>query len=467
MPKRVLSLASLLVLVGLLLLPGARATTSGPSDSGLQLVSSQPLSDRLVELTMRTDALAADTEVRVLLPDHYDASGRTRYPVLYLLHGALDDYRAWTDKGDAAAITAGLPLIVVMPDGGSEGNYVDWYNFGAGGPPRWETYHIAQLIPWIDGHFPTVASRSGRAIAGLSMGGNGALAYAALHPDLFTAAASFSGAVDTNNLEEQAVTGTGGLQSGQPPGAIFGERATDEVRWRGHNPWDLAGNLRGMLVELDVGNGSAGGPDGNNFDPVEESVHEQSVAMHDQLVALGIAHVWDDYGPGAHNFFYWSRDLRQFLPRLMDQFARPVAPAQVEYRTIQPSFAVFGWHVAFNRPALEFSQLAHADRNGFTIQGSGSVSVTPPALYPAGRPVNATITDEQGTRVVQSSIGPDGRFHLQLDLGPGNPYQEYTPQARLNAVQTAFDKGLGYTVDRATSDGTFVHTASVTLSFKR
>src|SRR2546423_483341 len=230
MSTRVLPLASVVAVVGVLL-PEARDATAG-----LQLIGSQPLSARLIELTMRTDALTADTKVRVLLPDHYDPSGRTRYPVLYLLHGALDDYRAWTDKGDAAAITAGLPLIVVMPDGGSEGNYVDWYNFGAGGPPRWETYHIGQLIPWIDGHFPTVAARSGRAVAGLSMGGNGALAYAALHPDLFSAAASFSGAVDTNNLEEQVVTGTGGLQSGQPPGAIFGERATDEVRWRGPNP---------------------------------------------------------------------------------------------------------------------------------------------------------------------------------------------------------------------------------------
>ena len=118
-----------------------------------------------------------------------------------------------------------------------------------------------------------------------------------------------------------------------------------------------------MLVELDVGNGSAGGPDGNGFDPVEESVHEQSVSMHDQLLALGIPHVWDDYGPGAHNFYYWSRDLQQFLPRLMAEFAHPVTPAQIDYRTIQPSYAVAGWQIDLNRPALEFSQLSNADRN--------------------------------------------------------------------------------------------------------
>src|SRR5947207_878867 len=251
MAKRVLGMSAVVALLGTLIVGPVRAASGS---GGLHLVSSQRLSDRLIELTMTTDALTDATHVRVLLPSGYDSSGATRYSVLYLLHGALDDYRAWTDKGNAAAITAGAPLIVVMPDGGSEGNYVDWYNFGAGGPPMWETYHIRQLIPWIDGHFRTVASRAGRAVAGLSMGGNGAVAYAALHPDLFTAVASFSGALDTNNWEEQVVTGTGGLQDGKPPGAIFGERATDEIRWRGHNPWDLVANLRGLLVELDTGN---------------------------------------------------------------------------------------------------------------------------------------------------------------------------------------------------------------------
>src|SRR5438128_1855963 len=65
-------------------------------------------------------------------------------------------------------------------------------------PAAWETYHMRELIPWIDSHYPTVADRSGRAIAGLSMGGFGAMTYAAKHPDLFAAAGSFSGAVDTD-----------------------------------------------------------------------------------------------------------------------------------------------------------------------------------------------------------------------------------------------------------------------------
>ena len=463
--KRALGASAVVVVLALLpviRLPGARA-----ADTGLQLVASQQLSSRLVELTFRTDALTSDTRVRILLPDGYDPSGHTRYPVLYLLHGAFDDYRAWTDKGGAAASTAGLPLIVVMPDGGSEGNYTNWYNFGAGGPPRWETYHIDQLVPWIDTHLPTIAARRGRAVAGLSMGGNGALAYAALHPDLFSAAASFSGAVDTNNEEEQVVTGLGGLPDGRPPGAIFGLRATDEVRWRGHNPWDLAANLGGMLVELDVGNGAPGGPDGNGFDPVEESVHEQSVAVHDQLLALGVTHVWDDYGPGAHNFYYWSRDLRQFLPRLMDEFAHPVAPTRVTYRTIQPGFSEFGWQASVQRPALEFAELSGADSSGFTLRGSGTATVVTPPVYRPGSTVTATVADEQGTHAVVVAVGSDRRVRLDLTIGPANPYQAYTAEARTYALTSAFDKGLGYSIDRATGNGTLVYTVRVSLAVTR
>src|SRR5213079_1878335 len=133
--------------------------------SGLRLVSSKRVDRRLVELTFQTPALNGSTGVRVLLPAGYDPKAKRRYPVLYLLHGSVDDYRSWTDKGDAERLTAALPLIVVMPNAGNGGFYSDWYNNGAGGPPRWETYHLRQLIPWIDRRYRTVASRRGRATA--------------------------------------------------------------------------------------------------------------------------------------------------------------------------------------------------------------------------------------------------------------------------------------------------------------
>jgi S-formylglutathione hydrolase FrmB len=304
------------------------ASPARAADHDIQLLSSQQLDSRLTELTLSTPALREPTHVRVLLPAGYEG-GQERYPVLYLLHGAFADYRAWTDAGDAEAITAGRPLIVVMPDGGQGGWYTNWLNRGAGGPPEWERFHIEQLIPWIDDHYRTVAAREGRAIAGLSMGGFGALSYAGRHPDLLDWAGSFSGAVDiTHNLPVVGVIALEALADGGLPGDQFGDRLLNDPNWRAHNPWNLAENLRGITLQISTGNGQPGPLDTNPppFDPVEQQVREMSLSLHRRLLALGIPHIWDDYGPGTHSWPYWQRDLRQALPSILATLAVPAGP---------------------------------------------------------------------------------------------------------------------------------------------
>ena len=132
-------------------------------------------------------------------------------------------------------------MIVVMPDGGSNGWYTDWYQGARPVQPRWETYHVGELVPWIDATYRTIASRRGRAVAGLSMGGYGALIYAARHPGTFAAAASFSGALEVGSAD------------------AWGERNANEARWRAHLPISIAARLRSLaLVELRTGDGRPG-----------------------------------------------------------------------------------------------------------------------------------------------------------------------------------------------------------------
>src|SRR5256885_5716911 len=216
------------------------AATACAHASALRLVHTRRLDARLVELTFRTPALSDDTRVRVLLPRGYRSGGSRRYPVLYLLHGSVDDYRSWTDKGDAERLTAGLPLIVVMPNAGNGGFYSDWFNHGAGGPPEWETYHVRQLIPWIDRRYRTVASRRGRATAGLSMGGFGAMTYPARHPDMFVAAASFSGAGKPNELPPTGEADESTFDGGGPY-PPWGPRRPQGVARAAPNPGGLPG----------------------------------------------------------------------------------------------------------------------------------------------------------------------------------------------------------------------------------
>jgi esterase/lipase superfamily enzyme len=309
-----------------------------------------------------------------------------------------------------------------MPDSGPTGGYTNWYNGGAGGPPEWESYHIDQLLPWIDAHLRTRPVRAERAIAGLSMGGFGAMSYAARHPDLFAAAASFSGAVDTNNPLDIAVT----------PSSVFGPRATQQIRWRAHDPSDLAANLRGLNLTIRTGNGMPGGPYGpsSGRDPVEFAVHQMSISFHDRLRALGIPSVWDDYGPGGHRWPYWQRDLRQTLPTLMSVFAHPrPSPSTYSFTAAEPRYGVYGWSVKVVRRALEFSTLRVRGPRAFSLTGSGrALVITPPAFRP-GEKVLLVVRDAIGRRTRRAVVGRDRRVGVALSLGPSNRFQLYSPQA--------------------------------------
>jgi S-formylglutathione hydrolase FrmB len=417
------ALLAIALVAALVVLLGGPAGASARTP--LRLISSQRLDPRLSELSFTTPALADPTGVRVLLPAGYSSSHR-RYPVLYLLHGCCNGttgYRTWTDELGAEALTAGLPLIVVMPDGGSNGGYVNWWNSGSQGPPEWETYHIGQLIPWVDRHYRTTPTRSGRALAGLSMGGDGAIKYAARHPDMFVSASAYSGAVDLNVVRpaEDAV----GLGDDRP----LGSYATEQIRTRAVNPWDLALNLRGLRLSLRTGNGRDAA--GKLVDPVEAVVHAANVSLHDRLDALGIPHVWDDYGAGTHTGPYWTRDLGADVPLIMRTFRHPPAPPKrVSFTAAEPSYEAYGWRVRVRRLAMEFSTLLGAGRPGFALIGSGTGLVTTPRLYAPHSTHPVTVRGESGTRTAKLKADGGGRLRIRVPLGPANPEPQYSQAER-------------------------------------
>jgi S-formylglutathione hydrolase FrmB len=432
--------AALAAALGAALAVGAAGPASAAPDP--RLLDTQQLSPRLQELTLRTPALAAPTHVRVLLPAGYRSHPKRRYPVLYLLHGAGDDYRAWTrpdaGKGEAELLTAKLPLIVVMPDGGRGGFYTDWFNNGAGGQPRWETWHIRRLIPFVDHRYRTVAARKGRAIAGLSMGGFGTFTYAARHPDLFNAALSMSGAVDTTVVP--SVIDAIAVSNGAAPGSLWGSYDADQVRWRGHNPFDLAENLRGLALWLRTGNGQPGGPfpGSPGVDAIEAGVWVMAKGLHARLLELGIPHVYDDYGAGQHLWPYWNRDLKQTLPSIMARFRKaPRPPARVTFSAVEPRYSVYGWNVSVRRPVLEFSRLANASRAGFSLSGSGSATVTtPPAFAARGRYVVSIARGRAKPESYRVVATRSGRLHVVVPLGTPNKVQQYAPGATTEVFTT-------------------------------
>lgn len=164
-----------------------------PAVAAASLGASVVLADRTID----SPALGRPLTYTVYLPPGY-AQGARRYPVLFLLHGVDAGGRDWVTEGQAQATADRLvadhriqPMILVMPDAGNSW-YVD--STARGGPGNYARALVDDLIPALDRRYRTLAGHDGRAIAGISMGGFGALRLAFAHPDRFAAAASLSGA---------------------------------------------------------------------------------------------------------------------------------------------------------------------------------------------------------------------------------------------------------------------------------
>jgi diacylglycerol O-acyltransferase/trehalose O-mycolyltransferase len=298
------------VLAALLLAPAARVE----AEPGLDLVATQQVSSRLVELTFDSPALGHEVGVRVLTPAGFDPA-TDHLPVLWLLHGGFGSEDDWTTAGAAEAATAALDAVVVMPAAGTGGWYTDWVRSTPDGPQRWETFHLDELRPWIEDRYATRTDRGGRAVAGLSMGGFGAVSYAARHPELFGFAAAFSGAVDIRNPGVSLVVYASPIPHGGNFGDVFGHRLLEEQGWIDHNPVDLAANLADVEVVLRTGNGFPS-PTGDQGDPIQEGgVLWANHTLHAELDRLGIAHTFV-VRPGVHAWSYWRDDLVATLPAI-------------------------------------------------------------------------------------------------------------------------------------------------------
>jgi putative tributyrin esterase len=144
---------------------------------------------KMIDVTFHSAALDRDMQYRAVLPARIAAS--QKFPVLYLLHGGGGGFRDWTNYSDVARY-AEQGMVLVMPEGNSSyyTNSVDRMQ------DRYEDYIVRDLITDVEQRLPAAAGRANRAIAGVSMGGFGAVVLALKHPDLFVFAGGLSPALD-------------------------------------------------------------------------------------------------------------------------------------------------------------------------------------------------------------------------------------------------------------------------------
>jgi S-formylglutathione hydrolase FrmB len=312
--------------------PDGPAPPAAPgSGGGATVVGERAPGPRLLDLAVRSPALAGVAHVRLLLPAGWSraavAAGRT-WPALWLLHGSGGDgdHTSWTANTALERLAGGRGVIVVMPDGGRCGNYSDWWNRGDGGPPRWETFHLTELRQILETAY---GAGTERAIAGAGMGGTGALAYAARHRGLFRAAASFSGALNTLHRDERGLDVADLVELGVAIGGggaadwtdLWGDPCEQRVVWRQHNPYDLADRLAGVRLYISSGDGVPGPCDprpwtGPGRDALEAVAHRVGLEFAGRLRRLGIPASTHFY-QGTHRWPYWGRELHAALPVLL------------------------------------------------------------------------------------------------------------------------------------------------------
>ncbi|MEQ8822006.1 MAG: alpha/beta hydrolase-fold protein [Sumerlaeia bacterium] len=230
-------------------------------------------------------ALQREQTFEVYLPA--SATDEKPMPVLYVLHGAWGSNRDWPSQTDIIERAADYRLILVFPDGGEFGWYLD---SPIEKDSQYESYMIGELIPLIDRMFPTTGTREGRGIMGLSMGGHGAMTLAAKHPDTFASASSLSGILNiTNHPDKWHMLGR------------LGSYEENTESWEDNSAWHLAPAFQDTDIALLFDSGTS-----------DTAAIGDNRQFHDRLTDLGVPHIWREF-PGGHTWDYWREHLPQHL----------------------------------------------------------------------------------------------------------------------------------------------------------
>lgn len=239
----------------------------------------------MITVTHWSDALSAEATYDVFIPDG-DAP-EAGWPVLHMLHGAWGNHTDWWQQTEVEDVANEEGVMLVFPDGGQFGWYVD---SPISPESRYETRIVDEIIPEVDNMFPTRRDRAGRGICGLSMGGHGAISLGMKHPDLFGSASSLSGILD--------------LTSHPTSWEIYlrlGPLDENRETWEANSCLQLADNLASGEIQLlfDCGVDDYAAIDDNR-------------ALDERLEELGIEHSFIEY-PGAHTWNHWREHVPEHV----------------------------------------------------------------------------------------------------------------------------------------------------------
>ncbi|MEZ2445157.1 alpha/beta hydrolase [Chitinophaga sp. RCC_12] len=231
----------------------------------------------------------------VITPNTYK-NGTQRYPVVYLLHGAGGNFANWvTNVPIIKELADTYQCMIVCPDGA----VTSWYfDSPIDSSMRFETYVSKEIPQYIDQHYQTLPEPAHRAIAGLSMGGHGAMFLAIRHQDVFGAAGSMSGGVDFRPFPKNW-----DLKK------RLGEPGTDGANWYDYTVLKQVDSLKSGALSIIIDCG------------VKDFFIDVNRDLHKKLLLAGIAHDYTER-PGEHNWKYWANAVKYQLLFFHEFFQR-------------------------------------------------------------------------------------------------------------------------------------------------
>ena len=245
-----------------------------------------------------SDTLAMTVSAYVLVPQSStkqigSESGPDRavYPTLYLLHGLSDDHTIWMRRTSIERYAAAKNIAVVIPAVARS-----FYQNMASGPQYW-TFVSEELPRLMRQFFPLSAAREDNFVAGLSMGGYGALRLGLARPESFAAAASLSGALDF----------VGRLRSAGKPGS-----RVSLAEWQGVAGVNLEAGEGDLYALAERAAHTANRPALWLDCGTEDELLPDSRDFHAHLDRLDYPHHYEEK-PGLHDWRYWDGQIQRVL----------------------------------------------------------------------------------------------------------------------------------------------------------
>jgi S-formylglutathione hydrolase FrmB len=303
--------------------------------------------------------------VRVVLPADYES--RACWPVLYVLHGTGLTNPYTTEPSRSTLLKQ--PFISIAPGGGSSWWLDHWHNGER--RPQWERWFAQELIPTVERRLHVCPGRAQHSVAGLSMGGYGALLTGADLPQYFGTVGSISG--------EPAIQRSEFIGGYSPYAELWGPGNGQYAA--GKNPLVLARNLRATRVFLDSGDGTPL-PGEERFlkDPTTRLGEIEDRFQSDDFVKearrQGVTNLEYNKHAGLHDYIDFQLGLEHLLS--WGAFGAPTeAPESWAYRTIAQRGTAWGYGFRFRRPPDHVAEIA-LRQGTLTVQGRGTVTITPP-----------------------------------------------------------------------------------------